>query len=111
MLYIVLIVSLFILFYLYRRYVPVRGVPCKQVNHEENQVIVDLRDYNISHKNQLAGSINIPVAYLQRHLHEIPSKQVHVIAQNQVEKNIGIRLLRRNGIQVYSYSMSDCFCK
>ncbi|MEH6941708.1 sulfurtransferase [Bacillus sp. JJ722] len=100
-----------ILLMMYRRYAPVVGVPCSKIKQNQPIVIVDLRDYNISNKTPLSNAINIPVAYLNRHHHEIPGKNVHVIAQNQLEKNMGIRLLRKNGINVMSYTMSNCLCK
>ncbi|WP_042352379.1 sulfurtransferase [Bacillus massiliigorillae] len=112
MTYILIAVFLIILIMMYKRFAPVQGVPCSKVKQELPVVIVDLRDYNISDKRPLSSNaINIPVAYLNRHYHEIPSKNVHVIAQNQIEKNMGIRLLRKNGINVMSYTMSNCTCK
>lgn len=111
MTYIFIALVSIILIMMYKRYAPVVGVPCSIIKQEQPIVIVDLRDYNISNKMPLTNAINIPVAYLNRHYHEIPSKNVHVIAQNQLEKNMGIRLLRKNGINVTSYTMSNCTCK
>lgn len=111
MTYIFVLFLLSILIMLYKRYAPVMGVPCLKIKHGYPAVIVDLRDYNISNKKPLADAINIPVAYINRHYHEIPSKQVHVIAHNKVEKNIGIRLLQKQGIHVLSYTMESCSCK
>ncbi|WP_019243853.1 MULTISPECIES: hypothetical protein [Bacillus] len=113
MTYIIVFFLLVFFVSLYKRYVPVIGVPCKHINNdqiEQSKVIVDLRDYNDSDKTHLEEAIRIPVAYLQRYHHEIPSKNVHIIVNDRIEKNMGIRLLRKKGISVDSYTMSNCSC-
>lgn len=110
MTYIFVAISLGIAFMLYKRYAPV-SVPCVKEQDKQPMVVVDLRDYNVADKMPTRNAIHIPIAYIQRHYHEIPSKEVHVIAQSQIEKNIGVRLLRKKGINVTSYTMSNCSCK
>ncbi|WP_069203047.1 sulfurtransferase [Bacillus testis] len=113
MTYIFIFIGLAILFLLYSRYMPVAGVRCKSLKaimQEPAKVVVDLRDYNVSSRSPLNGTINIPVAYIKRHYHDIPNKQVHVVATDRIEKNMGIRLLRKEGIQVVSYSLEGCPC-
>ena len=90
---------------LYKRAVPVSGVPCKNKIQESGAVVVDLRDYNDSSDNPVAGGINIPVAYLNRSHTDIPGKKVHVVAGGTMEKNIGIRILRKKGYRVVSYTL------
>lgn len=108
----IILAILFLLIFvtIYKRYFPIYGVPCQPVRRDKDNVIVDLRDYNISDKKPLSGAINIPVAYLKRNYHEIPGKEVHVVAMNQLEKNMGIRLLRQRGFDVVSYTINDCLC-
>ncbi|MEK5441027.1 MULTISPECIES: hypothetical protein [Bacillaceae] len=104
-----LLLILFILWELYKRYFPVAGIHCEdilKVNFTDVEVI-DVRDYNISYKDVIEKSINIPVAYLERYCYEIPDKKVHVVALNRLEKNVAIRILRRKGFQVTGYTVSD----
>ncbi|MGM0875386.1 MAG: hypothetical protein ACQEWV_11410 [Bacillota bacterium] len=91
----------------------IKSVPCvdvKQSLHDEKQVVVDFRDYNNLSNNQVTNAIVIPIPYLKRYYHEIPSKYVHVIAANNLEKNIGVRFLQKNGFHVTGYSLSECTC-
>lgn len=97
--------SLVLAFLLIRRYLPVKNVPYEGKVEEVQEVIVDIRDYNISDKNPLEGSINIPVAYIERYHEEIPRDKVHLVVHDELEKNIGVRMLRKKGIQVISYSV------
>lgn len=105
-----LIVGLVIVF-MFLRYLPVLGVRCIQLFEldEKDVIVVDVRDYNQAYKDSF-HSINIPVAYLNRYFHEIPDKQIHVVATNQLEKNISIRFLRKKGYHVKSYTLTDCQC-
>ncbi|MFS0780229.1 sulfurtransferase [Bacillus sp. 1P06AnD] len=113
MTYILILLGIAILFVAYSRYVPVTGVRCKSINatmQESSPVVVDLRDYNESFKKPLKGTINIPVAYIKRHYQDIPEKKVHVVATDKIEKNMGVRLLRKEGFKVVSYSIENCPC-
>lgn len=107
----ILIVVIFLVFNL-SRYLPVWGVRCLQMLEidENSTTIVDVRDYNQSYKDVTQAAINIPVAYLNRYFHEIPGKQIHVVAANPLEKNISIRFLRKKGYAVKSYTITDCQC-
>ncbi|WP_132004026.1 sulfurtransferase [Mesobacillus foraminis] len=99
---------------LYTRYFPVFGVPCKDLANGQNKhtnTIVDIRDYNVSTKNPVNGAIVIPTAYLKRFSDEIPSKEVHIVAANQLEKNVGVRYLRKKGFKVNGYTLTDCQCQ
>lgn len=104
-----LLLILFILWEVYKRYFPVLGIHCEdalKVNLTNIEVI-DVRDYNISYKDVIENSINIPVAYLERYCYEIPDKKVHIVASTRLEKNVAIRILRRKGFQVTGYTVSD----
>ncbi|WP_449538938.1 hypothetical protein [Ferdinandcohnia sp. Marseille-Q9671] len=102
---------LFVLWELYKRYSPVFGIHYKDALTVDttNIEVIDVRDYNISYKDVIENSLNIPVAYLERYCYEIPEKQVHVVAATKLERNIAIRILKRNGFQVSGYTVSgDC---
>lgn len=65
---------LVILVILYKRYFPVIGVKCSPLEELDlsKLEIIDIRDYNESYKNPIEGARNIPIAYLKRHINEIP---------------------------------------
>jgi hypothetical protein len=91
----------------------INSVPCVDVKHsklDEKQVVVDFRDYNNLSDGPEYNAIVIPIPYLKRYYQEIPSKHVHVIASNKLEKNIGVRFLQKNGFHVTGYSLSECNC-
>ncbi|WP_226666554.1 hypothetical protein [Metabacillus litoralis] len=101
-----------IVVFLFQRNISLKSVPCIDVNtsNVQSQVVVDIRDYNNISKELVSDAIVIPIAYLKRYYHEIPSKNVHVVASTKLEKNIGIRFLQKNGFRVTGYSLSECTC-
>ncbi|WP_174733483.1 sulfurtransferase [Mesobacillus harenae] len=102
-----------IVFLLYKRYVPVLGVPCKDIREEKLEyidIILDIRDYNISSKTPVEGALTIPTAYLARYFKEIPGREIYIVASDHLEKNMGIRLLRKRGFKVMGYTLTDCGC-
>lgn len=108
--YIILIVISLLSIILFRRYFPVRGVPCKMSGHDQTRtVVLDIRDYNIN-TNQNQSDLRIPYAYLKRFVQEIPNRTLHVIANDRLELNLGLRYLKSKGYQVTSYHLSDCGC-
>lgn len=100
---------IFIALLLYKRYVPVLGIPFINRNNldYDHMVIIDLRDFNISYKDPVKGAVNIPIAYLNRSIAEIPNREVYIIASSSLEKNLGIRLLRKKGFRVVGYTIYD----
>lgn len=97
---------------LYRRYYPVKHIPCLPVEEvPDGLLLLDLRDYNESNGSIFGQALHIPVAYLKRHVRHIPRKPLHIIAQDAIEKNVGIRLLRCYGYEVKSYSVTACDCQ
>ncbi|MGM9929148.1 MAG: sulfurtransferase [Bacillus sp. (in: firmicutes)] len=111
MLLITVLIIAAVAYILYKRYMPVTGVQCENIqsgNIEEETVIVDLRDYNSATGQCVEETIHIPIAYIKRNYREIPKRNVHIIVDNQVEKNMGVRLLRQKGINVVSYTMPEC---
>ncbi|WP_162632558.1 sulfurtransferase [Paraliobacillus zengyii] len=112
----ILVVFLLVIigYMLYARYYPVKGVPCmdeKESKGKNASITLDIRDYNTSSKESLNDSIFIPIAYLKRYHHEIPSKYIYLIASDKIEKNLGIRLLSQRGYQVIGYKLANCNCK
>jgi len=97
---------------LYNRYVSVSSVPCMETSEISNAdvVIVDIRDYQDSAKDPIAGSLAIPTAYLKRYSAEIPRKALHIVSTDSLEKNLGIRYLHKNGYKVVGCTVTDCSC-
>ncbi|WP_108669112.1 hypothetical protein [Peribacillus acanthi] len=110
MLYIMIPLLVFTVGFLYKRYVPVRGVPCSVLPDLESTKIVDVRDYNLSYNDPIIRAINIPVAYMKRHFKEIPNVNIHVVASDHLEKNMSIRFFRKKGFTVIGYTLTDCKC-
>ncbi|MBE3570554.1 MAG: sulfurtransferase [Bacillales bacterium] len=98
---------------LYKRYHPVKGIPCidqMKLRQDGQITFLDIRDYNEVKKTDDHTSLNIPYAYLKRFYKDIPQKNIHLIAQDPMELNLGIRFLARKGFKVISYSLSNCPC-
>jgi rhodanese-related sulfurtransferase len=95
-----------ILVILYKRYFPVLGVKCSQLEEVDltKLEILDVRDYNESYKNPIEGALNIPIAYLKRHINEIPQKDLHLVVSSLLEKNVGVRALKQKGYRIVGYS-------
>ncbi|WP_237661618.1 rhodanese-like domain-containing protein [Sutcliffiella horikoshii] len=112
MLLLFFVFTLAVSIYLFKRYVPVLGVPClKAIEHIKNDIkIVDVRDFNYV-QGIFPNSINIPVAYLQRNYKELNGESVIVVASSHLEKNISIRFLMRKGIKVVGYEVVGRSCK
>lgn len=110
--WLLLLVLGILLLAVYRRYYPVGRIRCIQsANVPKHLIKVDLRAYNEVSQDGLKGTLNIPLAYLKRHVFLIPRQSLHVIAKDSVEKNLGIRWLRRYGYNVQSYSLAVCRCQ
>jgi rhodanese-related sulfurtransferase len=105
MIYLIL-TSIVILVILYKRYFPVLGVKCYQVEELDltKLKILDVRDYNVSYKNPIDGALNIPLGYLKRNMNEIPDRDLHLVVSSLLEKNVGARVLKQKGYRVVGYS-------
>ncbi|MFP7295838.1 hypothetical protein [Neobacillus niacini] len=104
-----LILSLLvILVILYKRYFPVWGVKCSELEKIDltNLQILDVRDYNESYNNPIDGVLNIPIAYLKRRINEIPQRDIHLVVSSILEKNVGIRALKHKGYRIVGYSIA-----
>ncbi|SFA42741.1 hypothetical protein SAMN05216169_100647 [Anoxybacillus pushchinoensis] len=99
-------ILMFVLYALYYRYVPVRGVKELQMLPTHKHVtILDVRDYNEA--DDIDKAHRIPVAYLKRYYETIPHREVIVIANDALEKNVAIRLLRRYRFSVKGYYIKE----
>jgi rhodanese-related sulfurtransferase len=96
----------FLLYSLYKRYVPICNVKSfsfdklKALDRKE-VVFLDVRDYHET--SLLEEAIRLPIAYLKRNRHTLPNKPIILIASNELEKNVAIRLLKRYRFQVEGY--------
>ncbi|MCH4826041.1 MAG: hypothetical protein N2C11_06820 [Planococcus sp. (in: firmicutes)] len=91
----------------YKRHIPVPGIKQAQVNEidSDSYALLDVRAYNVSDKELVSDAFNLPLSYFTRGYKEIPKKPIHLIAENQVEKNLATRLLHQKGFKVASYSL------
>ncbi|SEO61486.1 hypothetical protein SAMN04488134_109154 [Amphibacillus marinus] len=114
MIIILTIITLCVVYLSYVRYVPVRRAVClDECQFNQKKIQVDLRDYHQSAKSTKANKIALPIAYIKRNHQLLPKTDLYVMAANSVEKNIGIRLLRRLGHNVVGYTVEKkhCCCK
>lgn len=110
-LFLLIITVVILLPSLYKRYVPIKNIPCKK-DHDDSTIILDIRAYNEKRvKIDSDITLNIPYAYLERFNKEIPLVDLHVIASDKVEVNLGVRFLLGKGIKVKSYEIVDCLCE
>ncbi|MEH7495504.1 hypothetical protein [Neobacillus niacini] len=105
MIYLILVLIV-VAIIVYKRYFPVWGVkyyPISQLDQSQIEIL-DVRDYNESYKSPIVGSINIPIAYFKRNISEIPNRDLHLVVSSLLEKNVGIRTLKKKGYRVVGYS-------
>ncbi|CQR47082.1 hypothetical protein BN1058_01371 [Paraliobacillus sp. PM-2] len=103
-----------IIYMIYVRYYPIKGIPCMDMNQLSKvtkKVKLDIRDYNTSAKNTVTDSVLLPIAYLRRHHNEIPSKQIYLIASDKIERNLAARMLKQKGFQIMGYTITSCDCE
>lgn len=94
---------------MYKRYMPIKNIPCQYVDlNDTSSNILDIRAYN-GRKEEIDSEmiINIPFSYLHRYNHEIPLSNIHVIASDKLELNLGIRFLLGKGIKIKSYQIMN----
>lgn len=101
-------VLLFILVWFYRRFFPVRGVKCTNLQHLKKETkIIDIRDYHIASHHPVTGATNIPFAYIKRYYQPFIGSEVIIISNDVVAKNLCIRFLKQKGVQVTGYYISN----
>jgi rhodanese-related sulfurtransferase len=73
----------------------------------KNINVIDVRDYNDSYKEPISGAVNIPIAYLNRYYSEIPNVDLYIVASDKIEKNMGVRILRKKGFQIIGCAIKN----
>ena len=97
----------------YKRYVTARGVErgcAEEFKGNSDILLLDVRAYNISYKDPIEGAFELPIAYFIRSYEEIPDRPIHIVASDEMEKNIAVRLLRKKGKNIISYSLTEEDC-
>ncbi|MCL6573725.1 MAG: sulfurtransferase [Bacillus sp. (in: Bacteria)] len=103
-----LIVGILVCIFLYNRYFPVVGISALQsIDIHSDSVLLDLRDYQTTAKEQIPDAINIPYAYLNRYYLEIPNKKLLIIATDSIEKNLAIRFLKKRKFVILGFIICD----
>ncbi|WP_264803749.1 hypothetical protein [Cytobacillus sp. NCCP-133] len=90
-----------------------KNIPCyslDQCSPNEGTILLNVRDYNDSCHCEIPSAIKLPIPYINRHIKEIPHSQIHLVASSPLEKNVGIRMLRKKGFKVVGFSMPECQC-
>ncbi|WP_143060112.1 hypothetical protein [Salinibacillus kushneri] len=103
------IIIIILSWFFYRRHIPVQGV--REIDLQsltkEDVAIVDTRDFQSSSRNSINQAFCMPLSYLKRHYHEIPEKDVIIVAEDRIEKNLSARILKGRGIQVIGYVLMN----
>ncbi|QGH35768.1 hypothetical protein GI584_17685 [Gracilibacillus salitolerans] len=110
---VLLLIIVFFSHLFYTRYVPIKGIPCVEIDKKLNRekLTLDIRDYQEADNDKVEEAVVIPIPYLRRYFHEIPSRTVHIVASNHVEKNLAIRFLKQKGFEITGYTLTECRCK
>lgn len=97
----------------YKRYVTAKGVEhgcADELKGNSDILLLDVRAYNISYKDPIEGAFELPIAYFIRSYEEIPDRPIHIVASDEMEKNMAVRLLRKKGKNIISYSLTEEDC-
>ncbi|WP_110114443.1 rhodanese-like domain-containing protein [Bacillus sp. CGMCC 1.16541] len=105
MIVVLIVITTFLLLVLYKRYVPVHGIKKVQSLDCSSRTIsyVDVRHFHEMKKEPCQQAVHIPLPYLARHHHAIPSKEVVVIVPDALTRNLSIRQLKKYGYHVKGY--------
>ena len=101
----VLIISV-VLNELLKRYVPVIGLSCVELDlilKNEQVALLDVRNFQSAHKHSVEKAINIPLAYLHRNTQQFVGQSIIIVADEKVEVNLSARILKKKGIKVCGY--------
>lgn len=108
--FILFVLLLGLLLSMYKRYIPVSGVPRLAMANEfkqEHVTYLDVRDYNIADQYPVKGVFQLPYAYLKRHYGEINNKAIVVVASDQLLLNLSVRFLRRKGFDIVGCYLTE----
>jgi hypothetical protein len=106
---ITIIAVLFVVYSMFYRYFPVKGIHCippEKIIIDNNLTLLDVRDYNVSSSDTVTNALNIPYAYLKRYYREVSGKSIVLIVSDPLLLNVSVRYLRRKNIQVVGYYLS-----
>ena len=109
---VILFILLWILYVIYERYVPVRGIPTVDIKTQllgRNLVLLDVRDYNISAKGRVEGVEHLPYAYIKRYYQEIKGRDIVLVVSDQILLNMSARFLRRRRFNIIGYYKVECY--
>lgn len=89
-----------------------KGILCIKKNKLKDSTIIvlDIQDYNETSTYSDEDTLNIPCAYLKRFHLEIPQGKIHVIAEDKLELNLGLRFLIKKGFTINSYELTKYPC-
>lgn len=94
---------------LYKRYAPVFGLTCTDIENfsDEKTILLDVRDYLQAHKKPINGSYNIPLPYIKRNFRELERKPICIIGSDMLDVTISARFFKSKGIKVTGYYIED----
>ncbi|MET3508457.1 hypothetical protein [Halalkalibacter oceani] len=92
--------------FLYKRYVPVLGLSCvelEKINDQDHTIILDVRDSSIVYKSRVAGAVNIPLAYLKKNYYLFEGNSIYIIGSEMIDVNVSASFLKNKGAKVKGY--------
>lgn len=100
------IIAVMIVF-VFRRYVPVRGMSQVRTDQlkDSGSIIVDIRQFHTAHNDPVSRSLNMPLAYIKRHYAKIGKHSIYLVAADKAELNIGAKFLLKKGFKVNGYEI------
>ncbi|VEF47643.1 putative rhodanese domain-containing protein [Bacillus freudenreichii] len=99
-----LMISLFLIWFLFQRFIPARGVvqietsELKELLKNKDHQFVDVRTPLEFNTNHIQGFRNIPLAHMKKRHHELlKDRMVIVICQSGARSNKATRVLKKLG--------------
>lgn len=91
---------------IYKRYMPVYGIPqidFGKIYGDTDVSLLDVRDNQAAHRSPVEGAVNIPYAYLRRNHGEIEKKEIYLMASEMMDINLSARFLKKKGFHINGY--------
>ncbi|WEG17535.1 sulfurtransferase [Alkalihalophilus pseudofirmus] len=107
---VVVIMAMGIAYFLYKRYIPVIGLKCTDIQNikDKNEVVIlDVRDFPVANKTSIDGTMNIPLAYLKRYYHDLDKKMIYLVCAERQEVNLSARFLKSKGYRVGGFMIKN----
>ncbi|WP_157796429.1 hypothetical protein [Bacillus sp. FJAT-45037] len=104
---ILILSSFFMMYILYKRYLPVIGLRCTPIAKVQNSVhvLLDVRDFPLSYHSNVSEALSIPLAYLKRNYAQLEGKSIVLIGSDKVEIHLSARFLKSKRINVTGYAI------